>query len=84
MEGLDGKGNIVNDYHIRMKGVGEDVVKYYCKKNEISVESLYEDLYNGEEFTFDLTNDGNKCSFEYKKNLEIISREVFNRRISFK
>ena len=84
LEGLDGKGDIVNDYHIRMKGVGEDVVKYYCKKNEISVESLYEDLYNGEEFTFDLTNDGNKCSFEYKKNLEIISREVFNRRISFK
>ena len=74
-------GNI--DYHIRMKGVSEDSIKDYAYKNNKTILDVYTDLYNGEEITFDLCCEGSKVNFEFKKNMEIVSRDKFERKIKF-
>ena len=74
-------GNI--DYHIRMKGVSCDAIKDHAYKNNKTILEVYEDLYEGKELTFDLCCDGSKVNFEFKKNMEIRSRDRFERRIKF-
>jgi hypothetical protein len=67
--------------HIRMKGIPEPVIRKYCEKNQISARELYEQLYNGECITFDLTQ--GKICFKKTKCYEQISLKSFNRRIQF-
>ena len=48
-------GQIVYDYHIRMKGVNvESIVKKAEQDYEGDVIKLYRDLYEGKDVTFDL------------------------------
>ena len=71
------------DYHIRMKGVSCEAIKDYAYKQSISILDVYKRLHKGKEIEFDLCCDGSKVSFEFKKNMEIHSRERFVRKIKF-
>lgn len=83
LEGKDANNNVVNDYHIRMKGVSDKAIKYYCLMNKITPYELYEKLYDGEKIKFDLVCGGNACSFEYNKDYTISSNSAFVREVSF-
>ena len=84
LEGEDENGIVVQDYHMRMKGVNDIAIKYYCFINKINPYELYEKLYNGEKIKLDLTAGGNKCSFEFNKNYTITSNNTFIREICVK
>lgn len=71
------------DYHIRMKGVSCDAIKDHAYKNQKSILDVYKELFTGKELTFDLCCEGSKVNFEFKKNMEIISRDRFERKIKF-
>jgi hypothetical protein len=75
----DEEGHI--GYHIRMKGVPQQVILNYCKKMEIDLVELYEVLYEGLSVKFDLT-DGSPC-FRKTKNYEQVTLEKFYRRVRF-
>ena len=83
LQGFDKDGNELNDYHIRMKGVSSNCIKFKAD-NEYGGDlcKVYEDLYNGEKITFDLL--AVSPSFELMKNMTIRSRKTFNRAIKFK
>ena len=83
LEGEDENGIVVQDYHIRMKGINSSAIKYYCLTNKINEYELYERLHNGEKIKLDLTAGGNKCSFEYNKDYTITSNSSFIREVSF-
>ena len=83
LEGEDENGIVVQDYHIRMKGVNDIAIKYYCLTNNINPYELYKKLYEGSKIKLDLTAGGNKCSFEFNKNYTITSNSAFIREISF-
>ena len=83
LEGKNEKGEIIYDYHIRMKGINSSAINYYCLINKITLYDLYERLYNGEKIKLDLTAGGNKCSFEYNKDYTITSNSSFIREVSF-
>ncbi len=90
LEGENENGELVNDYHIRMKGVPNGCILSRCKELDITPIELYENLYNGETYTFDLlktlNNDGeivSRCSFENKKNMTISSRKEYLVSIKF-
>jgi len=95
LQGYDKDGKELVDYHIRMKGVPEDCIKF--KANEEyggDVMALFKDLYdrvytgsgdkkiNGVDgLTFNLL--AVRPKFEMCKNMTIISKTVFNRKLSF-
>jgi hypothetical protein len=81
IESINEKGEIINGFHIRMKGIPNKTIEYYCKENKISSLELYEKLYNHESINFDLTNGGTKCNFEYKSDMTIHTRSEFSRTI---
>ena len=95
LQGYDKKGNELVDYHIRMKGVPEDCIKYKADKEYGGdVMALFKDLYdrvytgsgdkkiNGVDgLTFNLL--AVRPKFEMCKNMTIISKTVFNRKLSF-
>lgn len=83
LEGEDENGIVVQDYHMRMKGVNDIAIKYYCLTNNINPYELYKKLYEGNKIKLDLTAGGNKCSFEFNKNYTITSNSAFIREISF-
>ena len=84
LEGLDEKGNVVNDYHIRMKGVSNDSIKQLAyDKYDGNIMKLYEKLHEGKELEFDLLCAGKKVSFEFHKDMTISSRQLFKRKIKF-
>ena len=79
----DKKGKVI-DYHIRMKGISEDAIKYHAYldfKNDPY--ALFKYLYEGNEYTFDLTCNNLKCCFESVNMNTIRSREAFNRKVRF-
>lgn len=67
---------------IRMKGIPESVIRNTCRYNNISVEELYEELYRGEEYNFDLLT-GDNPRFEFKTNFGIKLKEHFERKVKF-
>jgi len=81
LEGLDDKGNTVQDYHIRMKGISEKAILYYCLMKKITPYELYDKLYKNEAIDFDLTCGGNACSFEYNPDYTITSKPEFIRTV---
>ena len=74
----DGK----EDYFIRMKGVPDDVIINTCKDMHITVEELYERMYNGNEIDFNLLN-SSKPKFEFTKDFQIMIKEKFSRKVKF-
>ncbi len=60
-------GNIINEDHIRMKGIPTNCVKYFSKNTNIDVIDLFDNLYNGNSITFDLTNNNAKPIFKFNK-----------------
>ena len=63
------------EHHIRMKGIPNDVIKYYVKKDfDSDYMNLYEYLYNGEEFEFNLL--AIRPSFKYKNNCVINNADM--------
>ena len=80
---LQGDEEGVYDYHIRMKGVSGDAIKDYAFNNGIGLMEVYDDLYNGKEINFDLCCGGKKLTFDFKYNMEIASKKVFERKIKF-
>jgi hypothetical protein len=75
----DEEGN--EGYHIRMKGVPQQCILNYCKKQRIGLIELYERLYAGNAVKFDLT-DGSAC-FRKTKNFDQITLQKFYRRVKF-
>ena len=84
LQGKDKNGNIVVDYHIRMKGIPNSVILHTAKKLGYNNPfELYEDLYKGKTIEFDLTNDGTKCNFKMNKDYSVKTLDHFIRRIKF-
>jgi hypothetical protein len=85
LEGVDKDGNKQNGFHIRMKGIPEKCIHYVVEKSSKynDVMDLYEDLYNGNEVVFDLTNGGSKANFKFNKNYTINTLSMFKRSVKF-
>ena len=65
-----------------MKGIPDDCIKYMADKEyDGDVMKIYKDLYDGKEITFDLL--AVRPKFEFKKNMTIIHRTKFNRKLKF-
>jgi len=74
-------GEIKQDYHIRLKGIPNQVILNYCEKQKITPLDLYKQMYKGKKISFDLT-DGSTC-FDFKPDYSIITKTVFTREINF-
>ena len=85
--GKDDKGNKVEGFHFRMKGIPSKVIEYYCKKNNIGLFDLYKKLYySGEEddkVVFDLTCGGEAFTIKYEKDYTINIMDKFTRAVCF-
>jgi len=80
--GKDKDGNVIVDYHIRMKGVNSGCIRKKAEQEYGGdLVKLYEDLYNGEKIEFDLLTAG--PSFDMRKDMSIVSRKKFTRAIKF-
>ena len=80
---LEGDEEGVYDYHIRMKGVSGDAIKDYAFNKGINLMEVYDELFEGKELTFDLCCGGKKLTFDFKYNMEISSKSIFERKIKF-
>jgi len=76
-------GKKYTDYHIRMKGISNRSINYYCEENNITPFELYEKLFNGEAMSFDLTCNNKAPCFKQNKNFTIISQQSFERKVKF-
>lgn len=87
LQSQDKENNIINDFHIRLKGVPNKSIKHYCKNNNITVDKLYEGLYNGDEIEFDLLckveGEATTAKFKKNNNKTISSVLDFKRNIKF-
>jgi len=81
--GKDEFGNIVYDYHIRMKGVSDSAIKHKAKVEQKSFMEIYERLFRGVGETFDLCCGGEKPQFEFNSNYTISSKKSFPRTLRF-
>lgn len=82
--GKNKDGKEVVDYHIRMKGVPSSCILFECLRNNISPLEIYKKLYNGDEIYFDLTENGNKACFDFRKEedgMNVYTRNEFVRKI---
>jgi hypothetical protein len=77
-------GEVVTDYHIRMKGIPNAVIKYTCDKLGYKTPfDLYLDLFDGKAISFDLTNGGAKSNFVFNTNYSVETNTDFVRKIRF-
>lgn len=85
LKGTDEKtGKNKTSFHIRMKGIPNSCIEYTSKKLNYSTPfEMYQDLYNGKEISFDLTQDGSKANFKFNKNYSVNTLTSFMRRIKF-
>jgi hypothetical protein len=85
LEGTNKDGKKEIGYHIRMKGIPEKCIHYVVENTPKykNVMDLYEDLYNGAEVAFDLTNGGTKANFKFNKNYTINTLSMFSRSVKF-
>ena len=83
LKSVDEEGNDITDYHIRMKGIPEDCIKYKANQEYGGdLMALYNDLYEGKTLEFDLL--AVKPKFQMCKNMTIISRTTFKRKVCIK
>ena len=76
---VDEKNN--EGYHIRLKGVPKQCILNKCKRLNITVEELYEKLYNGEEIIFNILDGAN--GFRKSKMYQQINLPQFCRKVKF-
>jgi hypothetical protein len=74
---------IYYDYHIRLKGIPNNTILYYCNNNNIDPIELYKKLYNGESIEFDLLNNGENVKFQKSKSYKYSFKTSFQRRVKF-
>lgn len=79
-------GKEIRGNHIRMKGVPNGAILYYCRENNITPEELYFRLLDGDDVEFDLLKDldGDKIGFEYRKDMTIHTAKEFKREVCFR
>ena len=73
--------NITGD-HIRMKGVGESVIKYEAESQNTTIEQLYMRLYNNEEINFDIAK-GRELSLKISIGTKVEEVTDFSRKVKF-
>ncbi len=83
LEGYDLGGNLINDYHIRMKGISNNSIKHKAKIEARDFIEIYKSLFNENEETFDLCCGGEKINFEYNNDYTISTKKEFNRTLTF-
>jgi len=83
LQGCDIEGNIVHDYHIRMKGVPNSSIKYKSKIEGRNLMDIYKSLYELNKEEFDLCCDGDKIRFEYNTDFTISTKLKFTRELKF-
>lgn len=84
LKGINENGIEKIGYHIRMKGIPSSCIAWTAKHlGYNNVFELYEDLYNGKEIEFDLTQEQSKDNFKFHSNGSIKTLEEFKRRIKF-
>ena len=59
------------DYHIRLKGIPNSCIKYYCYINNLTPLELYSQLLGGKCIKFDLTNNNSKVVFQFNSDMSI-------------
>lgn len=72
---------IITDYHIRMKGIPNNVINKKCKDMNITPIQLYKKLYDREEIEFDLLS--LKPKFKFNSDYSINTMIDFKRKIKF-
>jgi hypothetical protein len=95
--GQDADGNEVIDYHIRLKGIPNNVILDHAKRfgrvrNDIveyaeaskkNVFELYQEMFEGKEVAFDLTNDGERANFKFNADYSINTLSIFTRTVKY-
>jgi hypothetical protein len=81
LESKDKDGNKITDFHIRLKGITEEGLKYEASKYSNSFEGMYEDLAKGKELNI-LLNPKDKVLFQYKKGF-VNTKGDFYRKVKF-
>ena len=74
LQGYDKDGNLVNDYHIRMKGVPNKSILYKSNFENRDVMDIYKNMFKGNPEEFDLNCGGHKINFEYNSDMTISTR----------
>ncbi len=83
LEGVKEDGTVINDYHIRLKGVNSEAIAHKCEELNKNPFQLYMELYKGDEIEFDLTAGGNKAIFKFTNNYNVNVLSDFKRKIKF-
>ena len=73
------KGDTID--HYRMKGVCDSSIQHYAHENGLSIEQIYEKLYDGEEIEFDLC--ARKPRFKMNSDMTINTLNIFIRKVKF-
>lgn len=82
LESKDKDGNIINDYHIRMKGIPNDCILHKAKELNITPFDIFNFLYDNN-LGIDFNLVAVKPKFEMRKNMTIRNRLSFDRKIKF-
>jgi hypothetical protein len=82
--GFDENGNKVYDYHIRMKGVPSNSIKYKALAENRDLMDIYRSMLKGNPETFDLNCGGYKINFIYNSDYSISTNTgKYERTLSF-
>ncbi len=83
-ETKDQNGNMVYDYHFRMKGVNQVGIEH---RRDVDFDgdamALYRHMFTGEAVGFDMCGGGIKPTFDYGRNGDISSKREFIRKVQF-
>lgn len=83
-ETKDDQGNLIYDYHVRMKGMNNRGIVHRANEDfGGDLMRVYKKLYQGEEIEFDLCGGGQMPTFDYQSNGTISSKYEFIRKIKF-
>jgi len=83
-ETKDDEGNLIYDYHVRMKGMNKRGIVHRANADfDGDIMAVYKKLYTGEEIEFDLCGGGQMPTFDYQSNGTISSKMEFIRKIKF-
>lgn len=95
-ETTDDQGNLIYDYHVRMKGMNKRGIIHRANEvpddlpDDVTKEDyggdlmkVYKDLYEGKKIEFDLCGGGQMPTFDYQSNGTISSKMKFTRKVQF-
>jgi hypothetical protein len=81
LEGEDENGNIIQDQHIRMKGIPTICLEKTAEEEKCTVKDYYLRMYNDEKLCFNIIK--GKAKFEYVKCKGVFTKQSFIRNIKF-